>query len=215
MTKPVGILGGTFDPVHHGHLRLALECLHAADLAEISLIPAYTPPHRSTVSASATQRMDMLQLATNAADELITDDIEITRGGVSYTVETVQALRQHYGDTPICLIMGIDAFNSIDQWKQWELILDYVHIIVADRPHTESTITNNSVASLYSSKSASNPTDLQHAPAGRILMVNIPMLSISSTYIRHQFANGHIPHSLIPESVLAYITKEGIYTNTT
>ncbi len=215
MTKPVGILGGTFDPIHHGHLRLAIECLHAADLAEIRLIPVNSPPHRVTVSASATQRMDMLNLATNTVDELTAYDIEITRGGVSYTVETVQALREHYGDTPICLIMGIDAFNSFDQWEQWELILDYVHIIVADRPHTESTITNNGVASLYSSKSERHPTDLQQSPAGRILMVNIPMLSISSTYIRHQFAIGQIPHSLIPENVLAYITKEGLYTNTT
>ena len=213
MTKPVGILGGTFDPVHHGHLRLAIECLYSTDLAEIRFMPASSPPHRVAVFASPSQRMEMLQLATKTIDGLTVDGIEVTKGGISYTIETVQALRQHYADKPICLIMGVDAFKSFDQWKQWELILDYVHIIVADRPNAKTTIYNNGLATFYSSKSTCSLNDLQHSPAGRISMINIPMLSISSTYIRQLFTNGQIPHSLIPENILAYIKKEGLYIN--
>lgn len=209
--KPTGILGGTFDPVHHGHLRLALECIEAAGLSEVSFIPLHTPPHRELAHAGPAQRLMMLQLATAGAGNLVVDDIEVRKGGTSYTIDTVTELRKKSGIRPICLIMGMDAFRIFSSWKQWELIPEHVHIIVADRPDAETRIDDKQIARLYTARRTDRAEDLHNSPAGRILKINIPLLTISSTRIRNMLGTGQHPGFLLPDSVLNYIIKENIY----
>ena len=213
MNKPIGILGGTFDPIHHGHLRLALECLELADLAEVRLIPLHTPPHRQGVNAKAEQRLEMLRLATRDISKLIVDDCELKRGGTSYTVDTLKLLREQFGTTPICLIMGMDAFQTLNTWHEWKKILDYAHILVADRPTEDSHIEHLDIASVYYDAATNDPDELRQATAGRILRVNIPMLNISATQIRKMIRQGRDPHFLLPHTVIQFILENKLYLN--
>jgi len=215
MDLPVGILGGTFDPVHHGHLRLALECIEAAGLAEVNLVPLHAPAHRGPVMASAAQRLEMLRLATANMGQLIVDDIEIRRCGTSWTIDTVSAYRRKLGDRPICLIMGMDAFQGLHGWKQWDLIPALVHIIVAARPETEPVFEHKQIADLYTARHTNSVADIHATPAGRILKIDIPLLAISSTRIRSLLAAGQNPEFLLPQTVLSYIHKEKIYLKQT
>ena len=211
MNGPLGILGGTFDPVHSGHLRLALECLHAADLDQVNLVPLHKPPHRGDIQASAEQRLQMLRLATSGVPRLQVDDIEIRRESISWTIDTVLEYRRLYPQRSLCLIMGIDAFRNFHQWKQWELIPEHVHIIVATRPETDDGAEAGPVADLYATRHTDNVADIHQAPAGRIFKVQIPPLAISSTRIRSLLLAGQDPAFLLPEKVLTYIHNNKIY----
>jgi nicotinate-nucleotide adenylyltransferase len=210
--KAIGLLGGTFDPVHHGHLRLALECLEAARLAEVALIPLHTPPHRGRPAASPEQRREMLRLALDGVPGLRLEDCELQRGGVSYTVDTLGEMRGRYGNRPLCLIMGMDAFAGLDTWRQWPLLLQHAHIIVVQRPGDEAEINDPEVASVYTKASVNAPTELRTAPAGRILKLHIPLLDISATRLREMIAAGRNPRFLLPESVLAFIETQRLYS---
>ncbi len=211
MNLPIGILGGTFDPVHSGHLRLAIECLQAANLAEVNLVPSHTPAHRGPLNATPEQRLSMLQLATENIEALKVDDIECRRGGTSWTIDTVSEYRRRLGDRPLCLIMGMDAFQGLHGWKQWDLIPERVHIIVATRPDMNTGFDHKQIADLYAARHTDNPADIQTTPAGRILKVNIPTLAISSTRLRSLISAGQNPAYLLPEKVLAYIHNEKLY----
>ena len=209
---PIGILGGTFDPVHHGHLRLALECLEQAQLAEVRLIPLHTPPHRQGVTASGEQRLKMLELATRDTTGLVVDDSELKRGGTSYTVDTLKLLREQFGQTPLCLIMGMDAFQTLNTWHQWQRLLDYAHILVADRPGKSTRIEQPDIASVYSGAAAGEPRELQQSAAGKIFRLAVPMLDISATRIRKLIGQGHDPHFLLPRAVIGFISEENLYS---
>lgn len=213
MSGPIGILGGTFDPVHNGHLRLALECLDAARLAEVRLVPLHKPAHRGPVQASPDQRLAMLRLAAENMPGLNVDDIEIRRGGTSWTIDTVTEYRNRSGDRPLCLIIGMDAFQDLHRWKQWELIPEQVHIIVAARPGTSDQFEHTQVADLYAQRHTDYLEDIHSTPAGRILKINIPTLAISSTRIRSLLAAAQSPAFLLPDNVLAYIRQQRIYPN--
>jgi len=212
--KPIGIIGGTFDPVHNGHLRAALECVQAADLEQVLLIPLYDPPHPKTVYATAEQRLRMLQTAIAGVNGLAVDTLEIDRRGKSYTIDTVKELRDRYGDRPLCLIMGMDAFCSLHTWKQWDLIQEYVHIIVTNRPENTPDNASQQIHDLYTSRLTDSAGDLHVSPAGRIFRIELPLLAISSSRIRKLFADGGNPAFLLPENVLRLIRKDNIYRRT-
>ena len=211
MAKPIGILGGTFDPVHNGHLRLALETYQALDLAEVRLIPLHTPPHRRAPAAGQRQRLAMLRLAVKGVPGLAVDGREIARGGPSYTVETLQSLRAETGNAPLCLIMGMDAFQSLHTWHQWTTILDYAHIIIADRPGSKVTIKHHAVRKLYSGHICKNRSALRR-PYGRIMKINVPVLDISATRIRGLCAQNREVRYLLPDTVVRYIKRETLYS---
>ena len=120
MTKPIGILGGSFDPIHFGHLRLAKECIDRADLDKVLFIPVNSPVHRNPLVANPDQRFEMLSLAIDNSSQFEISDSEIKRGDISYTIDTLRNLRKSYIDSPLCLIMGMDAFLAFDSWKDWE-----------------------------------------------------------------------------------------------
>lgn len=211
MAKPIGILGGTFDPVHYGHLRLALEVYQALELAEVRLIPAHTPPHRTQPAANQKQRLKMLRLAVKGVAGLVVDDREIIRGNTSYAVETLQSIRSETGDTPLYFILGMDAFQSLHTWYQWTTITDYTHIILAGRPGSRETISHNGVRKFYLSHVCKNRFALRK-PSGRIMRLKVPLLEISATRIRGLCSQGKDVRYLLPDTVINYIRRESLYS---
>ena len=208
---PLAILGGTFDPIHYGHLRLALECHERLALNRVHLIPLHTPPHRHIPVAEPAHRLEMLRLAVANHAALIADDREIQRGGVSYTVDTLRSFREQINSQPLCTIMGLDAFTTLDSWHDWQLILEYSHIIVVNRPGSPVNVKSEEIAHLFEKKSVTDASVLHQQPAGAILKIDIPMLDISATRIRQLVNKNKDTHFLLPEPVINYIEQHNLY----
>lgn len=211
LTKPIGILGGTFDPIHFGHLRSALELYEALDLLEVRLVPCYQPVHRKIPVASPEQRLQMVKAAIENEPALRVESCEIDRKGPSYTIDTLKYLRTQLPHTPFCLIMGIDALLHFPSWHQWENILQMAHLVIAHRPQYQLP-TAGIVANLIKERLRHNAMDLHKNLAGNILLHPVTALEISATDIRKQFAMGKNPRFLLPESVYAYIKEHGTYS---
>lgn len=217
--KPIGILGGTFDPVHIGHLRMALELHAMLDLAEVRFIPIHTHPFGKTPLATAEQRAAMLELALAELPQCRLDTRELQRSGVSYTVETLSLLREEVEQTPVCLFLGLDAFRQLDEWHRWNELLDYTHIVVADRPDmNQATATAQAntnfrpaIETLLKHHAVDSVQPLHDRSAGCILRQPIPVLCISATHIRSLLAAGHSIRYLVPDVVLDYIRKHKLY----
>lgn len=208
--KPVGILGGTFDPVHHAHLRSALELLEDLDLAEVRFIPAGWPPHRDPPVASAGQRLAMLELAIAGQEGFVIDDRELHREGPSYMADTLSDLRAELGDTPLCLLLGMDAFDHLQGWHRWERIPDLAHLVVMQRPGAGLPV-SEIMGGLLAERKLHHAEDLKKRPAGGILFQPVTQLDISATRIRKVLAQGKSPRYLLPESVWRYIGERGLY----
>lgn len=212
MTKPVGILGGTFDPVHNGHIRMAIECYEKLGLQEVRLIPLHTPPHRREPAASPEQRYKMLEMATKKLDGLIVDNCELMKGGISYTIETVHMMRKKFNRTPLCLLMGTDAFNTMHTWYQWKELLNFVHIVIAERPGCLTNPGNQDLKDMLVNHQNGNLTDLNAFSFGKIFEITLPLLDISSTQIRNIFLSNKNPAMLLPENIIEYIEANHIYS---
>ena len=206
----VGVFGGTFDPIHCGHLRTVSEVRVQLGLSRVLIIPVNIPPHRSTPMAASRHRISMIQLAIEQMPQLECDDREIRRGGTSYTVLTVKELRQEFGKIPLCLILGLDSFLDLPNWYRWSELLDYVHIIVMRRPGWELP---PSLPDWWSNAVEENPLDLEKKPCGNVYCMPVPPVDITSTVIRNQLSfNSHINNAL-PSSVLGYIRRNKLYGN--
>lgn len=208
--KPIGLLGGTFDPVHHGHLRLALELHEKLDLSEIRLIPAARPPLRQPPIASAQLRVQMAQVAVFNTPGLIVDHRELYREGLSYTVDTLHSIRAELPEHALCLILGMDAFMGLPQWHQWEKLIDLAHLIVVRRLGTLLP-TTHIMRDFLEKYQTTERMDLVKRPAGSILIEEIPCLAISATQIRTLLAEGKNPRYLLPDTVLDIIVQNQLY----
>ena len=211
LPKPIGILGGTFDPVHHGHLRMAIECYERLGLAEVRFIPLHTPPHRQKPYASPAQRLAMLDLAIKDRNGFTIDECELQSEEISYTIDTVKSIREKETSTPLCLLMGADAFNTLPTWKDWESLPDYVHIVIAERAGQQPRTLNPELTRLLANHRTDRANDLNKQPAGKIFEVVMPILDISATQIRETFYNKGNPSFLLPDSVINYIHAHNIY----
>ena len=209
--KPIGILGGSFDPVHIGHLRLALESMDTAGLERVILIPLFTPTHRGELVATPEQRHHMLEIATDKVPQLEVSDIEIRRNTPSYTIDTINELRQQDPHQSICLIMGMDAFQYLDSWKDWEQMLELCNIIVAERSGAEQVTLNPRLAEILESRKITHLDDIHSGTTGRVMKIDIPVLDISSSKIRKLLALNQRIDFLVPEDVRQYILDEKIY----
>jgi len=214
---PIGILGGTFDPIHNGHLRLAQEALEQCDLAAIHFIPSGTPPHRTAPHASAVQRLDMVRLALQGNAAFVLDEREIYRIDPCYTVDTLTALRAELGmQQPLCLLMGGDAFLLLHSWHEWKRLFELSHIVVMQRGgHPLGNAINGANEALrdeYRARLAPAPRILRDSPAGAILVANMPALEISATDIRKRCAENKNIHYLLPDVVADYIQLHHLYT---
>lgn len=211
MAKPIGILGGTFDPVHHGHLRMALECYERLDLREVRLIPLHTPPHRHLPVASPEQRLAMLEIATSNLRGLTVDDCELRRKNISYTIDTLKLIRQQVGNTPLCLLIGTDAFKTLDTWHHWQALLEQTHIVIAERPGSPVKPESSELAELLKQHGTGDMSQLHELPSGRIYEVIMPLLDISATRIRDIFHAKRNPAFLLPDEVIDFIYTNNIY----
>ena len=200
----IGILGGTFDPVHYGHLRTALEVQQALGLSAVRLIPLRDPPHRDAPSATPGQRLAMLHAAVSDEPVLQVDDRELRRSGKSYTLDTLQSLRRELGRQPICLLLGSDAFRGFPDWHKPDEILRSAHLVIMQRP-------GESVPDIYRERLCNRAGELAGASSGRILLQQVTQLEISASAIRRMLQQGVSPRFLLPDSVLQYIHREALY----
>jgi len=206
----IGILGGTFDPVHIGHLRTALELSQALPFDEIRFIPCGQPPHRHPPVANTSQRLAMLRLALGDQQGFRIDERELQRQGPSYMVDTLSSIRSDFPAIPLCLIVGLDVFRDFDKWHRWQEILVFAHIVVVHRPVSDIVI-KGQVLELLEKHRIAAPSQLLQQSAGSILLWPVRQLDISSTDIRTLIAEHKSPRYLLPEQVNDYIASEGLY----
>jgi nicotinate-nucleotide adenylyltransferase len=213
LNKAIGILGGTFDPIHYGHLRLAQEAADALALNEVRFIPGGTPPHRATPQTSAAHRVAMVKLATAGNALFTVDERETRREGWSYTFDTLTALRAELGAAlPLVLIMGADAFVAFHRWHRWTEIFGLAHIAVAHRPGAALTQINDAALAREFARRRVDPAAcMQRAPAGCIAVVPITALDISATAIRAALQSQRSARYLTPSAVLAYIEHNYLF----
>jgi len=210
--EPLGIFGGTFDPVHFGHLRAALEAMELLGLSSLSLLPAGTPPHRSAPGASAAHRLAMLRLAAAPCEGFRIDDREILREGYSYMVDTLEEIRSESGpDRPLLLLVGQDAVNALDSWHEWRKLFALCHIVVMRRPDFRFSCSGELLEQLQERRPVS-PDRLRSTPYGNVWSIETTQLGISSTAIRSLLAHGRSPRFLLPGSVIRYIGENRLYT---
>lgn len=212
--RPIGILGGTFDPVHVGHLRAAIEMRDALDLAEVRLLPAHVPPHRPQPAASAEHRLALLRLAVRGVPGIRIDERELGRAGPSYTVDTLSELRAELGARPLCLLVGEDAFRGLSTWHRWQALFDLAHVVVMQRPPMPNAPDLPAVlAKFVAGRVAHSPSALAAAPAGLVWRQAIPPLDVSATRIRALLRAGHSARFLMTDSCLRYIRGHHLYTD--
>lgn len=210
IASQIGLFGGTFNPVHFGHLRLALEVRQTLSLDEVRLVPCHRPAHRGELEVSSGQRLEMLRLALQNCPELSLDERELARDGPSYTLETLQSLRAELGpDVSLTWIMGSDAFAGLDSWHGWRKLLDFGHILVIARPGYELP-SQGPVAELLNRRGAEAEV-LAEQPFGAIVVQELRLLPISATEIRAQIGRHQSPQFLLPEPVWDFIQQQGLY----
>ena len=209
--SPIGIFGGTFDPIHYGHLRTAFEMLQALRFGELRFVPSGDPPHRGKTYAPALLRLEMVRAATTNEPRFVVDDCEVQRQGPSYTVDTLAAMREEQPDAPMGLILGMDAFLGLTNWRRWNEILDYAHIVVAHRPGWRAPDIG-AIGELISEHGTHRIDDLHEQRDNLIYIHAVTQLEISSTEIRDLVGAGRDPRFLMPDVVRDIITESKCYS---
>lgn len=214
LLQPIGILGGTFDPIHFGHLRLAEELAGQLGLAQVRFIPSGNPWHRGAPGATPEQRLEMVRLAIAGNPLFAADEREVRTNAPGYTVETVTELRREMGyEQPLCLLLGADAFIGLTSWRRWQELFDLAHIAVARRPGFP--FPEGAMDEMLRLETGRRLTpdlgQLQATAAGKIVACPITPLDISATRIRAQTKAGHSPRYLLPDAVLDYIRTHQLY----
>ncbi len=210
--QPIGIFGGTFDPIHCGHLRTAFELWQELHLAEVRLLPAGTPPHRDQLYASAELRLAMVRAAVAEQPAFVVDDREVRRTGVSYSVDTLTELRREFPDRSLCLLLGMDAFLGLPHWHRWRELLDLAHIVVAHRPGWRAP-TTGPLGEVMVDHGTGSIRELHTRRAGGIYVHAGTQLEISSTELRALLVAGRDPRYLVPEEVRQIILRTRCYAS--
>ena len=205
--KPIGLLGGTFDPVHNGHLRLALEVREHLDLSEVRLLPAPNPRLREAPARDLTTRLQLLHSAIDGIEGLRIDDRELQQSGPTRSIETLQNLRAEFPKLPLCLILGADTAGRLDHWYDWQRLPEYAHLIFARRPGSELP-QSGPVHELIQQRLTSSRELLHQQPAGQIMICDIPGLDIQARDIRARLAAGRSIEFLVPEKVKQMLLNE-------
>ena len=205
------MMGGTFDPIHHGHLRMALELREQLGAACIHMVPCQIPPHRDQPGASGAQRLAMLQAALVEETRLLADDRELRQPGPSYTVDTLRRWRREIGtQAPLAVMLGTDAFAGLDRWSRWQELPELAHLILVERPGY-AVDPDSGAGRLLAERAVADPAALRASPQGVVWRIALSRLDIAATDIRRRIAGGNSPRFLVPDAVWHYIQKEGLY----
>jgi nicotinate-nucleotide adenylyltransferase len=207
----VGVFGGTFNPVHYGHLRSALELVERLQLEQLRLMPSASPPHRDAPECSAERRAAMVELAVTGEPRLVCDAREMQRPGKSYTIDSLIELRGELGaQQGLCMVLGCDAVQDIATWHRWQELLDWAHIVIIARPGWQLPRAGK-LAQWLKAHQLESPELLRQRPCGGIVIEELRPLAISSTEIRDLLASGRSARYLMPQSVLDYIQTHTLY----
>jgi nicotinate (nicotinamide) nucleotide adenylyltransferase len=210
-SKGVVIMGGTFDPIHHGHLRSAIDLLDKHGFKELRLVPCFQPVHKDRPNVSALQRLDMVRLSIENDSRLCVDDREITREGPSYTIDTLKTIRSEIGESePLIMVLGTDSFLSLPTWADWWDLTEYCHIVVVARPGWDSEYISE-LNAFYENHRALSAIELQSAPAGKVWLETLTPLGISSSMIRNLCRQSLSIAYLLPKAVQEYIDHNQLY----
>jgi nicotinate-nucleotide adenylyltransferase len=209
----IGVLGGTFDPIHYGHLRTALELRERLSLDHVRFIPCNEPPTSKQPLLDAPTRLRIVQAAIESEPDFLADAREIERGGMSYTADTLRSLRAEFGDRPLALILGMDAFLSLPGWYQWRTLIDFAHIVVAHRPGW--TAPGDGVLGQLLAERAVDSRRILHEQAhGSVYIAAVTQLEISSTALRTSISEGVDPKYLVPPAVRSIVLEMECYAGT-
>ncbi len=215
--EPLGLFGGTFDPIHFGHLRLAEEAIAHLGLGGVRWIPAGNPPHRGTPQVTAAQRLAMVLRSTADNPRFSVDPAEVEAAAPSYTVPTLERLRRELGpQQSLVLLVGADAFAGLASWHRWRDLLNLAHVAVSHRPGFPVEISSlpDELATAFARRRLADTAALAKAPAGGIVTFAMTQLAISATQIRKLLANELSARYLLPDAVLDYIRTHSLYRNT-
>ena len=210
LAPALGVFGGTFDPVHFGHLRAASEVKARLGIDDFRLLPAGSPPHRDNTYASAQHRLQMLRLAVADHPDLAVDAREVLRQGESYMVDTLAELRDENPRAPLLLFIGQDAINGLDRWHQWKRLFELAHIVVMTRPQDERRY-HPELREALDGRVINAFGALKDSLAGQVLYLDVTKLAISSTRIRRLVADEDDPRFLLPDRVLTHIRFHRLY----
>lgn len=208
--RPIGLFGGTFDPIHIGHLRTAFELLQALRLSEVRFLPTGNPPHREQPVADAGLRLAMVRAAAADQPGFVVDDREVRRSGVSYSIDTLTELRREFPDRSLCLLLGMDAFLGLPTWHRWRELLELAHVIVAHRPGWKAP-TMGPLGELMVDRGTGSVRELHQALGGRIFVHAVTQLEVSSTELRQLISAGLDPRYLVPDAVRDILRESGCY----
>jgi len=209
--RPLGIFGGTFDPIHYGHLRTALELKQRLELAAVHFVPVANPPHRSAPLNDGKLRLRMVEAAIRGEPGFVADDRELNRPGLSYTFETLTSFRGELGaERPLCLLLGMDAFLGLPQWHRWGDLLQLAHVVVAHRPGWEIPRVGV-LGDWLATRGAPGAAELATRPAGFVHVQPVTQLEISSTDLRDTLRAGRDPKYLVPDGVRQIILETECY----
>ena len=199
----IGIFGGTFDPVHYGHIKPALSVKQALNLSQLRFIPNRIPPHRATPWLSVEQRLLLLKAALGDYPDIIIDERELSRDGPSYMVDTLRSLKRDFPGEGLCLIIGMDAFFGITSWFKWRSLFELCHLVVTGRPgFDQDTLESYFDSDDYGFIAPRITTDvhaLSPQETGKILLQSVPQLDISSTQIRDNLSDEKLLSQWMPE----------------
>jgi nicotinate-nucleotide adenylyltransferase len=210
MAEPIGLFGGTFDPIHFGHLRTAFELLQALKLAQVRFLPTGDPPHREAPLATAALRLEMVRAAVLGQSGFSVDDREVRRQGVSYTIDTLTELRQENAHRSLCLLLGMDAFLGMPTWHRWREIFELCHVIVAHRPGWKAP-TTGPLGEVMVDRGTGSVRELHGSAAGKIYVHGVTQLEIASTDLRALIMSGRDLRYLVPDAVRDLIQRSGCY----
>ena len=207
---PIGIFGGTFDPIHYGHLRTALELLQRLSLAQVLFVLSARQPLRAPPAASAAARLEMVRAAVREEPRFCVDTRELERPGPSYTVDTLASLRREHSQRSLCLLLGMDAFLSLPRWHRWEELAGLANIVVAHRPGWQAP-GQGALADLLGRCGTENAADVHEQRSGRVLVMPVTQIDVSASQVREYAAAGQDPRYLVPDSVRDIILETECY----
>ena len=210
MKQRIGLMGGMFDPVHLGHLQVAMAAQLSLQLDQVRLIPCLQPNHREYPFCTPQHRLAMLELAVREHPQLTVDDAEIRRGGTSYTIDTLLEMRERFPDDSLVYILGMDAYASLPAWHRWQELLDLTHFLVVTRPGYQLDAVPL-MAQQLAQRQVANAEAMFATPQGKVMIYSELQSPVSSTLVRKTIDAGRSISDLVPEAVESYLHDHDIY----